>query len=140
MPASRPPPTAVEPEKSKKSTASKPSTSKEFRVLPRSKYDALSVMEKRAYNEERDRIASSKAAEAASKAAESWKTATAKSTKSKVVSEKSKSAVSQKPDGDPVKATSDAPDVDITARSSKTARTPPPSQSGANRLDEDDNW
>jgi len=123
IPASRPPPTTVEPEKSKKSTASKPSTSKEFKVLSRSQYYALSTTEKRAYNDERDRIAASKASEAASKAAESLKTA-AKSTKSKVVSEKSKSAASQKPDGDPVKATSDAPDVDITVRSSKIARTP----------------
>jgi hypothetical protein len=138
IPASRPPPTTVEPEKSKKSTASKPSTSKEFKVLSRSQYYALSTTEKRAYNDERDRIAASKASEAASKAAESWKTAVAKSTKSKVVSEKSKSASLQKPDGDPVKATSDAPDVDITVRSSKIARTPPPSQRGANRLSDDE--
>ncbi len=30
------------------------------------------------------------------------------------------------------------PDVDIAARSSKTARTPPPSQRGANRLSDDE--
>jgi hypothetical protein len=129
IPASRLPPVTVEPEKSKKApTVSKPSTSKEFRILPRSKYDALSVTEKRAYNEERERIA-------ASKAAESWKTAA----RSKVTTVKSKTVVSEKPDGDPVKATSDAPDVDITARSSKTMRTPPPSQGGANRLSDDEN-
>jgi hypothetical protein len=128
IPASRPPPTAVEPEKSKKATTvGKPSTSREFKILPRSKYDQLSITEKRAYNEERERIA-------ASKAAESWKSAA----RAKATTVKTKTVVSEKPDGNPVEATSSkAPDVDITARSSKTARTPPPS--GANRLSDDEN-
>jgi hypothetical protein len=128
IPASRPPPTAVEPEKSKKATTvGKPSTSREFKILPRSKYDQLSITEKRAYNEERERIATSKAAE-------SWKSAA----RAKATTVKTKTVVSEKPDGNPVEATSSkAPDVDITARSSKTARTPPPS--GANRLSDDEN-
>ena len=142
IPPARQPPVRVEPEKSKGTTAiNKPVASTSgFKPLPRSKYDQLSLAEKKAYNEARESIAASKTAAIS-------KPTVARSEKPKSATVKSKSVIPETADGDPVKETSERdPGVDFTARSSKTARTPVKGDtstikapSGANRLSDDDN-
>jgi hypothetical protein len=115
-----------------------------FKLLSESQYNQLSYTDKRVYTEAKER-------DAASKAAASTKAPVVESEKSKSTAARAKPADLESTGGDPVKATSSqAPDVDITARSSKTMRTPvkddasakttKTNPSGANKLpDEDDN-
>ena len=143
-PVSKAPATVVS-EKGKKTTTAKTTVSKTgFKLLSESQYNQLSYTDKRAYTEAKER-------DAASKAAASTKAPVVESEKSKSTAARAKPADLESTGGDPVKATSSqAPDVDITARSSKTMRTPvkddasakttKTNPSGANRLpDEDDN-
>ena len=137
------PPDTVVPEKSKKAATAKTIASQaSFKPISKSRYDQLSLRDKMAYNEAKER-------DAASKTAASTKATVVESEKSKSTTAKSKPVDTESRGGDPVKATSDiAPDVDITARSSKTARTPvkddtstrttKTNPSGANRLSDND--
>jgi hypothetical protein len=143
-PASKAPATVVS-EKGKKTTTAKTTVSKTgFKLLSESQFNQLSYTDKRIYTEAKER-------DAASKAAASTKAPVVESEKSKSTAARAKPADLESTGGDPVKATSSQiPDVDITARSSKTMRTPvkddasakttKTNPSGANKLpDEDDN-